>query len=382
MAKISFQDNFGTNLTSAQIAGVTTTPLDDIPSVDAPYYLAFDATNVNGKFEIVYVTSDTTTNVNHAATTYAHTTAEEVRLVAPSAFLNAIQELEEGCMRNGKISVSVASNNLTAALKTAAGTDPSVTDPVFVKIGGTVRTITSALSLTYNAGENKFNAGSAELATKEIDYFVYFWFSTGTQSGLKIGFSRIPDGKLKSDFSGTPTNEKFIDGAYTDYSNATDPFVNIGRFAATLSAGAGYTWSVPTFTAKNLIQRPIYETRLLTYVPTLAVISGSTTGNYKLVGKSVSVFANVAVTAAGAASVVTITTPFTAGALSDATVYFGNAFWLDTGTAYYTMTATLDESTNTLKWFLQQTSVGNYLLGNQTNLGNTDVISTDIKFEI
>ncbi|HOW17247.1 MAG TPA: hypothetical protein PK443_05985, partial [bacterium] len=44
-------------------------------------------------------------------------------------------------------------------------------------------------------------------------------------------------------------------------------YVVIGRFAATLSAGAGYTWSVPTFTSINLIQRPIFNTRKLTYTP-------------------------------------------------------------------------------------------------------------------
>ena len=51
-------------------------------------------------------------------------------------------------MWNGKIVPSVASDNLTVALKTHAGTDPSATDPVYVMIGGVVRTITSALSAT------------------------------------------------------------------------------------------------------------------------------------------------------------------------------------------------------------------------------------------
>ena len=44
--------------------------------------------------------------------------------------------------------------------------------------------------------------------------------------------------------------------------------MNVGRFAATLSAGAGYTWTVPAFTSANLIQRPIYETRWLSWLPT------------------------------------------------------------------------------------------------------------------
>lgn len=84
MAYINHENNFATNLTSNQTAGVTTTPLNSIPSVAAPFYLAFDATNVNGKYEVVYCTSKTATNVNHAATTYAHTTGEEVRCVCPA----------------------------------------------------------------------------------------------------------------------------------------------------------------------------------------------------------------------------------------------------------------------------------------------------------
>lgn len=87
---INHQNNFATNLTSNTSAGATTTPLNSIPTVDAPYYIALDATNLNSKYEVVLVTSDTATNINHAATTYAHTTAEEVRMVAPAAELDRI----------------------------------------------------------------------------------------------------------------------------------------------------------------------------------------------------------------------------------------------------------------------------------------------------
>jgi hypothetical protein len=40
-------------------------------------------------------------------------------------------------------------------------------------IGGVVRTITSALSRTRGTGANFMKLGSAELATKEVDLFVY-----------------------------------------------------------------------------------------------------------------------------------------------------------------------------------------------------------------
>lgn len=82
------QDGFATNVTTNQIAGVTTTPLNSIPSVSAPFWIALDATNINGKYEIVSVSSKTATHINHGATTYAHTTAEEVRMVVPAAELD------------------------------------------------------------------------------------------------------------------------------------------------------------------------------------------------------------------------------------------------------------------------------------------------------
>lgn len=186
----------------------------------------------------------------------------------------------EGEMMNGKLSVTVASNNLTVALKTLAGTDPSASDPVKIVIGGTERTITAALSLTINAAANTFNAGSAELATKEIDYFTYLSWRAAS-SAVVILASRIPNARVYSDFSATATNEKYA--AFSTAPASTDNCVVIGRFAATLSAGAGYTWTVPTFTSKNLIQRPIFSTRLLDWSPAwtnLSVGNGTLTAQY------------------------------------------------------------------------------------------------------
>lgn len=85
---IKHQSKFGTNLTSATSAGVTTSPLNSIPTVDAPFYLAFDATNINGHYEDIKITSKTATHVNHAATAYDHSTDEEVRMVLTDDELN------------------------------------------------------------------------------------------------------------------------------------------------------------------------------------------------------------------------------------------------------------------------------------------------------
>jgi hypothetical protein len=95
-----------------------------------------------------------------------------------------------------------------------------------------------------------------------------------SDGSVQIGISRIPYATLYSDFSGTATNEKYA--AFSSAPASTDDVVNVGRFAATNSGTASFNWSVPTFTSANLIHRPIYVTRWLTYAPQWAA-SGSMT---------------------------------------------------------------------------------------------------------
>ena len=182
--------------------------------------------------------------------------------------------LPVGIGRNYRIVPSVSSNNLTLSLKGLDGNDPSATNPITVRIGNTERTITTALSVTKNAGTGWFRAGEAELATKEIDYFVYLGYNA--TDGVVIGFSRLPWANSYGDFSTLAGNEKYCAISTITNAVAGDDYVNIGRFAATLSLGGAYTWSVPTFTTSNLINRPIFETRLLSYVGLVTSGLGST----------------------------------------------------------------------------------------------------------
>lgn len=160
------------------------------------------------------------------------------------------------------ISVTVASNNITVKVTHLDGADPSADRPLYFKIGNAFYPVTAALSVTKNAGTNWCGSGSAILAAQEVDYCVYV--GRNATDGVTIGFSRIFHARVYSDFSATSTNEKYAAISTITNAVAADPYVAIGRFAATLSAGAGYTWSVPTFTATNLIHRPIFETRWLT----------------------------------------------------------------------------------------------------------------------
>jgi hypothetical protein len=246
-------------------------------------------------------------------TTLTNKTIDGTANTITNLSLNAPQ----GFLLNGKIVPSVSSNNLTVALKTLAGTDPSASDPIHIRIGDTIRTITSALAVTKNAGTNWCSAGSSELATKEIDYFVYLGYNA--TDGVTIGFSRIPYANLYSDFSATTTNEKYCAISTITNAVAGDTYENVGRFSATLSAGAGYTWTVPTFTSVNLIQRPIFETRMLDWVPTVAgsgsmtisSISFEAVHKYQIRMNQMALNASINFTTGGTASnTVTVTYPF------------------------------------------------------------------------
>lgn len=213
-----------------------------------------------------------------------------------------------GQMVNGKISVTVSSDDLVLEIKTLADADPSASDPVYININGTVRTVTAATSCILADGTNWFGAGGASFATKEIDYFAYaIWDSDS--SVVAVAPARIPFGRVVSDFSATTTNEKHL-GNYANYT-ATDDVCVIGRFAATLSAGAGYTWTVPTFTGVNLIQSPTFETRLLTMTVSTAAgnLTAGTgspttvtdTATYKVVGRQLFIKHIILVTDKGTA---------------------------------------------------------------------------------
>src|SRR5512138_3725887 len=71
------------------------------------------------------------------------------------------------------ISPSVASNNLTVAIKYIDGNDASASHPIPFRVGNTEYTLSAAVSYTKNAGTNLCNAGSAEMKANDIDFFVY-----------------------------------------------------------------------------------------------------------------------------------------------------------------------------------------------------------------
>ncbi len=287
--------------TSAQLAGVISDETGSgalvfatSPTLVTPVLGVATATSINGATITSGTlngsvtgtnTGDNATNSNY--TTLATTLATANSWSAVQTFTSPLItnwainfNAPEGFMVNGKIVPSVASGNLTLTL-TGTSATLSATNPCYVMIGGVTRTITADIVVTANSGTLYLNAWSAELATKEIDYFPYCQWNT-TTSAVNLLASRLPYAGTMADFNNSNTNEKWAIGII-NY-NSTNAVVNIWRFAATLSAGAGYTWSIPATSV--IINSPIYETRWLDIVPTLTwtgttAPSGVPTAKYK-----------------------------------------------------------------------------------------------------
>ena len=160
--------------------------------------------------------------------------------------------------------------------------------------------------------------------------------------GVVIGFSRIPSGTLYGSFSATSTNERYC--AISTITNAVsgDSYTVIGRFAATLSAGA-YTWSIPTITNAKLIQRHIFNPRPLLWTTTytnLTVGNGTTVAYYQIVGSRCNAQNSfVFGTTSSIAGLVTHTLPINRATTyysgGGAGPYIGLCRISDTGTAFY-----------------------------------------------
>ena len=282
--------------------------------VDKYYFFAYDGTRWiwvdSTSADQIYIagTSGNVVTVNSDNTLLGTTTQSSLRLSTYASMNPA-----NGTMLNGKIVPSVTSNNLTVALKTFAGTDPSSTDPIYVTIGNTVRTITSALSVTMAAGTAWCGLG-ATFSTLEQDFFVYLGFNI--TDGVVIGCSRTPYGDICGDFLTTSTNEKYAAISTITNAAAGDNYVNIGRFSATLSASASYNWSVPTFSSSNLKQTPTFEGDFKNWLPAptgYSAVPSVYIYKYRLTGKFVEFLYRETTGGAGTsnATTLTITAPFT-----------------------------------------------------------------------
>lgn len=235
--------------------------------IDALYKITYDGT----QFQVSGIGGSSATVATQAEVAAG---TDNTKMVTPLA-VSRWHMPPQGFLYNGKIVPSASAGTLTVAVKGLDGNDPSASNPVYVRIGDVVRTIEAPLSCVVGTGTNWGNAGSTELGGKETDWFPYFQWDSAN-SAVKFGFSRLHNAAVMSDFNlASYASEKVILGG-VNYSGTTDTVELIGRFSAILSLGAGYTWTVPAYTTKNLVQRPIFNTRWLDWDPVLTPVGSMT----------------------------------------------------------------------------------------------------------
>ena len=178
---------------------------------------------------------------------------------------------EEGGGLNLKIGVT--SSPLTVSLVGLNGAVPSaidINDPetdggneVWVRIGGNIYTITSAVSVTLDNGTNWLQCGSAELQGEVVQLFVYVLYNN-VDDDINIGVSRVPYALKFGDFETGNTSEKGAKFDAITVPDDDDKCVVIGRFNCKLNSS--YTWQ--TVADKKIINRPVFKTDMLDWSPT------------------------------------------------------------------------------------------------------------------
>jgi len=88
---INHQNNFSATIPNGLSVGTTESVLSSVPSVDAPFYLVFDAYNTNGSYETVLVTSKNGNAITHSALVNSHSSGENVVMSFDATELTSLE---------------------------------------------------------------------------------------------------------------------------------------------------------------------------------------------------------------------------------------------------------------------------------------------------
>lgn len=111
-------------------------------------------------------------------------------------------------MMNGYIEANITGNNLYLSLKTNNGTDPSLNNPIRVRIGNYIRKITSAKNITLVGGNNYFDMSSLG-GNISFDVFLFLMFNPNTLS-VEMGVTRLWMGNTYAKYNNTLGSYKQI----------------------------------------------------------------------------------------------------------------------------------------------------------------------------
>jgi hypothetical protein len=135
---------------------------------------------------VIKCTSKTATNVNHAATAYAHTTAEEVRLVLPAEELNPTLTTDtDGATVTFDLSTSLHTVTL-GGNRTLALSNETVGQTFVIRLvqdGTGSRTVTWFTTIKWAGGV----APTLTTTLNKTDVFGFICTSAGNYDGFVIG---------------------------------------------------------------------------------------------------------------------------------------------------------------------------------------------------
>jgi hypothetical protein len=217
--------------------------------------------------------------------------------------LSRSAEWTPGHLVNGRLVASVSGGNLTVAVKTLSGADPSSGNPVHVIVGDTARTLSEPLFVTASSGTNWLDLGAPETAGQTTDLFAYLVYDT-LSSVTRICVSRIPSGRFYVDISAGYNQRK---GSINNGNpGSSDRVENIGRLTVAISAAPACVWSIPV--GATVCSSPVRETRWLGYTPIVSAPGGMTISGvsascrYKIAGDTLFCQGTFSLTAGGTPS--------------------------------------------------------------------------------
>jgi hypothetical protein len=234
--------------------------------------------------------SDITTGTDDAkfATAKALSDAGNVLPSNVQTLTNKSIYLPDGEGLNYTLATSIASNNLTVALKTFAGTDATATDVAIFSIGAAMLSVSAALSVGVTAALGDIFAwDTGKIQGNDAQLFVYLINNNGTP---QIGVSSCPtlltvatNYYSNGSQTGTAGHTNIV---MSGTLNATNSCRVIGR--VNVSQADNNNWQAPG--ASKIINRYINETDLLNYTPTYTGFSSNPPTNvsqYKIIGTDV-----------------------------------------------------------------------------------------------
>lgn len=238
--------------------------------------------------------------------------AEDFQILADNiTAIENVFQFRDGTMINGRIYPTVSGNNLTLAIKTLSGDNPSVDDPVIFYINGVRRVLTTTLSVTLVAGYDWFSRGALRFQNLEQDYFAYVGYNA--TDGLTIGVAILPNATKYGDFSTTYNYTPYCKISTITHANSSDKYCVIGRFSATLSNT--FNWTI----GSDVINHPIFESKVRAYVaqsPSGAQISGIDTALYQIRYNCIKMWVSLYNRTIGAGSTLYILLPSNSSAIS------------------------------------------------------------------